>query len=58
MLTNLYSQETQEKKKDLQNQPQTIKEMAMGTYTSIITLNVNELNAPIKRHRLAERIQK
>ena len=32
--------------------------MAIGTYTSIITLNVNELNAPIKRHRLAEWIQK
>ena len=58
MLNNLYSQEIQEKKKDLQNQPQTIKEMAIVTYTSIITLNVNELNAPIKRHRLAEWIQK
>ena len=58
MLTNLYSQETQEKKKDLQNQPQTIKEMAMGTYTSIITLNVNELNAPIKRHKLTLWVQK
>ena len=32
--------------------------MAIGTYISIITLNVNELNSPTKRHRLAERIQK
>ena len=32
--------------------------MAIGTYISIITLNVNGLNAPTKRHRLAERIQK
>ena len=32
--------------------------MAIGTYISIITLNVNELNAPTKRHRLAEWIQK
>ena len=32
--------------------------MAIGTYTSIITLNVNGLNAPTKRHRLAEWIQK
>ena len=32
--------------------------MAIGTYISIITLNVNELNAPTKRHRLAEQIQK
>ena len=28
--------------------------MATGTYISIITLNVNGLNAPNKRHRLAE----
>ena len=48
----------QEKKKDLQNQPQPIKKMAIGTYISIITLNVNGLNAPTKRHRLAEWIKK
>ena len=32
--------------------------MAIGTYISIITLNVNELNASAKRQRLAEWIQK
>ena len=32
--------------------------MAIGTYISIITLNVNRLNALTKRHRLAEWIQK
>ena len=32
--------------------------MEIGTYISIITLNVNGLNAPTKRHRLAEWIQK
>ena len=32
--------------------------MAIGTYISTITLNVNGLNAPTKRHRLAEWIQK
>ena len=32
--------------------------MAIGTYISIITLNVNGLNAPTKGHRLAEWIQK
>ena len=32
--------------------------MAIGTNTSIITLNVNELNTPTKRHKLAEWIQK
>ena len=30
----------------------------MGSYLSIITLNVNGLNAPLKRQRLAEWIQK
>ena len=32
--------------------------MVLGTYILIITLNVNGFNAPTKRHRLAERIQK
>ena len=32
--------------------------MATGTYISIITLNVNGLNAPTKRQRLDEWIQK
>ena len=32
--------------------------MAIGVNTSIITLNVNRLSAPTKRHRLAEWIQK
>ena len=32
--------------------------MAIGTYISTTTLNVNGLNAPTKRHRLAEWIQK
>ena len=32
--------------------------MVIRTYISIITLNANGLNAPAKRHRLAECIQK
>ena len=32
--------------------------MAIGTYMSIITLKLNGLNTPTKRHRLAEWIQK
>ena len=32
--------------------------MVIGTYILIITFNVNGLNAPTKRHRLAEWIQK
>ena len=31
--------------------------MAIGKYISIITLNVNGLNAPTKRHRLVEWIK-
>ena len=32
--------------------------MAIGTYISAITLNVNRLNVPTKRHILAECIKK
>ena len=32
--------------------------MAISTYLSIITLNVNGMNAPIKRHRVTEWIKK
>ena len=41
-------------KKTYKNKPKTIKKMAIRTDISIITLNVNGLNAPTKRHRLAE----
>ena len=40
------------------NKAQTIKKMALGTNISIIILNVNRLNTPTKRHRLAEWTQK
>ena len=40
------------------NKHKTIKKMVTETYISIITLNVNGLNAPTKRHRLTEWIQK
>ena len=32
--------------------------MVIGTYISIITLNVNGLNVPIKRHKVAHWIKK
>ena len=51
-------QETQEMEKTYNNKTKTIKKMVIGTYRSIITLNVSTLNAPTKRHRLAEWIQK
>ena len=43
--------------KDQKNKTKTIKKMVIGTYILIITLNVNGLNAPTKRHKLAEWIQ-
>ena len=55
---DLHSQKIQEKKNDLHNQPQTIKKMTIGQYITIITLNVNGLNAPTKRYRLDEWIKK
>ena len=32
--------------------------MAMNKYLSVITVNINGLNVPIKRHRIAEWIRK
>ena len=49
----LYSGNT-EKEKTYNNKPKTIKKKVIPTYILIITLNVNGLNAPTKRHRLAE----
>ena len=54
----IQSRNTIGEKKDPQIQHQTIKKMAIGTHISKITLNVNGLNDPTKRHRLAEWIQK
>ena len=43
----IWSRNTREEK-DLQNQPQTVKITTIGIYISIITLNVNGVNAPSK----------
>ena len=51
-------QEKKGRKKSNKNKSKAINKMAIRTYISIITLNVNGLNAPTKRHRLAEWIQK
>ena len=37
------------KKKNYKNNPETINKMALSKYLSIITLNLNGLNFPIKR---------
>ena len=41
-----------------EREPKTTNQMATGLFLSIITLNVNGLNAPTKRQSLAEWIQK
>ena len=46
------------KKKDLQKQTPEMNKMAIGTYISIFSLNVNGLNAPPKRYTLVGWIQK
>ena len=51
-------EEIQEKEEIYKKKSKTIKKMQIGTYISIITLNVNDLNALTKRHRLVEWIQK
>ena len=50
--------ETKEKENTYKNKHKTIKKMVIRTYISVITLNVNGLNAPTRRHRLAEWRQK
>ena len=46
------------RKKSNKTKSKTINKMAIRTYISTITLNVNGLNIPTKTHRLAEWIQK
>ena len=52
----IQSRNTTEEKRSTKSIPNNQK-MAIETYISIITLNVNGCNAPTKRHRLAECIQ-
>ena len=51
-----YNRKLKKKKRSTKSTPN--KTMAIGTYISIITLNVNGLNAPTKRHRLVEWTEK
>ena len=53
----IQSRNTTEEKRPTKSTPGNQK-ISIGTYISIISLNVNGLNAPTKRHRLAEWIQK
>ena len=45
------------RKRPTENKSKTIKKMVIGSYILIIMLNVNGLNAPTKRHRLAEKVK-
>ena len=56
MLKGLTLSENTKEGKDQEKQTP-IKKMAIGTYISIITLNVSGIYAPTKRHRLTEWIQ-
>ena len=40
------------------NNPKTVSKVEGSTYLSIVTLNVNGLNTPIKKHRMAQLIKK
>ena len=53
----IQSRNTTEETRSTKSTPNNQK-MAIGTYISIITVNVHGLNAPTKRHRLAEWIEK
>lgn len=46
------------KKKKTNTNSKTSNKMTIRTYILIVTLNMNRLNAPIRRHRLADWIQK
>ena len=54
-----FQEENTREGKDLQkinHKSKKIKKMVIGSYILIIMLNVNGLNAPTKRHRLAEKV--
>ena len=55
---SIYSRKYKRRKKIYKINPNQLENTNRNIYISIITLNVNGLNAPTKRHRLAEWIQK
>ena len=61
MYSSIHKRREQEKKgrkKSNSNKSKTVNEMAIRTYKSVNSLHVNGVNAPTKRSRLAEWIQK
>ena len=47
-----------QKSEEREREEHRYEKMAMNKYLPIITLNINGLNAPIKRHRMEEWIRK
>ena len=57
IVIKLQEKKAKKKKKGTKNSPKnlkTINKMAISTYLSIITLNVDGLNAPVKKDRVTE----
>ena len=52
------TKEERKKKRPTETNPKQLRKWQLKTYVSIITLYTSGLNAPTKRHRLAEWIQK
>ena len=46
------------RKKEREREEHRYEKMAMNKYLSIVILNLNGLNSPVKRHRIAEWIRK
>ena len=53
-----YPNKKERNKGETQNQIENKIKMAINTYLLVITLSVNGLNTPIKRHRVADQIKK
>ena len=58
MLKGLLEEEEEKGKEKQTRGKESNNKMALHPYLSIITLNVNGLNVPTKRHRVAEWIRK
>ena len=51
---NRPTKKRKEERRNIESTGKTKFKMEINTYLSIITLNVNGLNAPIKRHKVAD----
>ena len=54
---NHKGREQEKKETNYKSSQKAVSRMAISTYLPIVTLNVNGLNSPIKRHRVAEWIK-